>query len=66
MRELLLFVALISSGFRVDSPLEFGQGVFTIIEQVLGADGAPSNGAPIIPDRVVEAEQTPAGDPWKK
>ena len=74
MTQLLYDAALITSGFSVDSPKEFGQRMYTVMQQVLGAGALNnSNGisnagdaGPVNADRVVGPEDGNPSDPWRK
>ncbi|KAK9804487.1 hypothetical protein WJX73_008885 [Symbiochloris irregularis] len=63
MTRLLYDAALITSGFTVDQPKEFGQRIYEIMEAVLGTEPSSHPSDAVTPDQVVEGG---SNDPWKK
>lgn len=63
MTRLLYDAALITSGFTVDQPKEFGQRIYEIMEAVLGTEPSSHPSDAITPDQVVEEGSS---DPWNK
>ena len=75
MTQLLYDAALITSGFSVDSPKEFGQRMYSVMQQVLSGEGATgSNGSSsrssdsstVTASQVIEPSEGSTADPWRK